>query len=53
MKPIQIKFTNGWFAEYAGDGKWVVIDNTEEQEVRGCSYLDSLVKKFGLKRISN
>lgn len=50
---MQIKFTNGWFAEYAGDGKWIVVDNTEEQNIQGCSYLDSLIKRFNLTRESN
>lgn len=46
----QIKFTNGWTAEYAHDGKWLLIDNSPEEYVKGVSYLDSLMKKFNLTR---
>lgn len=49
---MEIKFTNGWTAIYANEGKWMVYDNTEEQNVQGVSYLDSLIKRFNLVRVS-
>lgn len=48
----EIKFTNGWTAEYDHDGKWLLYDNSPEQLVKGFSYLDELVKRFNLVRIT-
>lgn len=47
-----IKFTNGWIAEYAHDGKWLLVDNTPDEIVQGVSYLDFLISKFNLVRVT-
>lgn len=45
-----VKFTNGFSAFYDGDGTWVLIDGTEEQNIVRVGYLDLMIKRYGLIR---
>lgn len=44
-------FTNGWTATYDGDGKWLLLDETPEQNIMGVGYLETMIKRHNLTRI--
>lgn len=48
----QIQFTNGMFAEYDANGKWILVSIDERQSdyVHDCGYLNELIEKHSLVR---
>ncbi len=47
---MKINFTNGWSAEYDGDGKWLLLDDAEETNVVRVGYLEPMIQRYGLTR---